>query len=245
MCFDKPPRFDLCCAGAGSSESNPRACTRRPLNSLAERQPSCSPKQTAGPVVDGGARDPPGQDRHALPRNGSALHLPPTWLWRARVGEAPPLGMQCCCRPVGNGRLLAIPVLTGKGGSHSATSAVWGEPSGYTNKVFRQTVAHPRRHQRRHMDLQKLAGEKAHADPPRGGDPDGRSNDTRDHSCRRQALGHRRKEESPLCLFGRRSRSHTCKGQSSSGLALRVRQVGRSRRARVSFGHRDSLPMAV
>ena len=46
------------------------------------------------------------------------------------------------------------------------------------SKGENQTVAHYSRHQRRHMDLQKLAGKEAHADPPRGCDPDG---------CRRQA----------------------------------------------------------
>lgn len=34
----------------------------------------------------------------------------------------------------------------------------------------------------------------------------------------------------------------TKKGQSRSGLALWVRQVGRSMRARISLGHHDSLP---
>ena len=98
------------------------------------------------------------------------------------------------------------------------------------SKGGNQTVAHYSRHQRRHMDLQKLAGKEAHADPPRGCDPDG------------GRPGRSHKEESPLCPFGRRSRSHTGKGQSGGGgLTLRVRQVGRSSRVGVSSEHHNRI----
>ncbi|KAA8577815.1 hypothetical protein FQN60_000143, partial [Etheostoma spectabile] len=46
-------------AGAGTSESSARARIGRALNSLAQRKPSRSSKQTPGPVMDGGSRDPP------------------------------------------------------------------------------------------------------------------------------------------------------------------------------------------
>ncbi|KAI3360277.1 hypothetical protein L3Q82_014585, partial [Scortum barcoo] len=40
-------------------------------------------------------------------------------------GEASALGVQRCRRPVGNGRLLTIPVLASKGGPYSTAGAVW------------------------------------------------------------------------------------------------------------------------
>ncbi|KAA8578605.1 hypothetical protein FQN60_013983, partial [Etheostoma spectabile] len=59
-------------AGAGTSESSARARIGRALNSLAQRKPSRSSKQTPGPVMDGGSRDPPGQVRNAL--RGMSAH---------------------------------------------------------------------------------------------------------------------------------------------------------------------------
>ena len=174
--------------GAGTSESSAGARARRALSCVAQREPFRSSKQTPGPVVDGGSWDSPGQVRYALPRNGTNIYLSPTWLWRTRVGETSPLGVQCCRRPVGNGRLLAIPVLTSKGGPYSTTGAVRGEPATEPEEGgLCRAVAHPGRHQRRHMDLQELAGKEAQADPPRGCTPDGRSDGKSDRSCRRQA----------------------------------------------------------
>ncbi|XP_023200423.1 uncharacterized protein LOC111610434 [Xiphophorus maculatus] len=80
-------------------------------------------------VMDGGSWDPAGQSRYALPRHVCNVHLPPTRLWRAGVGEAPAVGVQRCCGPVGEGRLLAIPTLASKGGPSCTASAVWGEPA--------------------------------------------------------------------------------------------------------------------
>ncbi|XP_023197726.1 uncharacterized protein LOC111610027 [Xiphophorus maculatus] len=79
-------------------------------------------------VMDGGSWDPAGQSRYAP---AACLQRPsaPTRLWRAGVGEAPAVGVQRCCGPVGEGRLLAIPTLASKGGPPCTANAVRGEPA--------------------------------------------------------------------------------------------------------------------
>ncbi|XP_027861520.1 uncharacterized protein LOC114137147 [Xiphophorus couchianus] len=115
--------------GPGTSDSSARSPVWRRLHRLVQREPSRPSKQTPGPVIGGGSWDPAGQSRYALPRHGCNVHLPPTRLWRAGVGEAPAVGVQRCCGPVGEGRLLAIPTLASKGGPPWAVSAVRGEPA--------------------------------------------------------------------------------------------------------------------
>ncbi|XP_027888175.1 uncharacterized protein LOC114153664 isoform X2 [Xiphophorus couchianus] len=86
--------------------------------------------------MDGGSWDPAGQSRYALPRHVCNDHLPPTRLWRAGVGEAPAVGVQRCCGPVGESRLLAIPTLASKGGPPCTASAVWVSQQKMTKKDF-------------------------------------------------------------------------------------------------------------
>ncbi|XP_014881627.1 uncharacterized protein LOC106942801 [Poecilia latipinna] len=81
-------------------------------------------------------------------------------------------------------------------------------------------VAHPCHRQRRHMDLQKLAGKQAQADPPCGCDPDGGSEKRKHQSCRWRTKDTATKKHR-LHLHGRRSRSSTYGGPGSGGLALR------------------------
>ncbi|KAK5620221.1 hypothetical protein CRENBAI_000374 [Crenichthys baileyi] len=83
------------------------------------------------------------------------------------------------------------------------------------------------------MILQKLAGEEAHAHSPRGCDPDVSSN----KKLLAANIGHSHKEASPLCPFGRRSRSHTKRSKQrrpgSPGKAERsIRMSGRGKTGR-------------
>ncbi|KAK5617212.1 hypothetical protein CRENBAI_010623 [Crenichthys baileyi] len=91
------------------------------------------------------------------------------------------------------------------------------------------------------MDLQKLAGEEAHADSPRGCDPDVSSN--------KKAAGskHRTQPQRSIASVPIRTEEpepHK-KSQSSGGLALRVRQVGRSIRVGIPSGHQDWPPQGA
>ena len=115
---------------------------------------------------------------------------------------------------MGNGRLPAIP--------DSQPSAVCGELKESATIRLSQAVAHHGCHQRR----QKFAGKEAHAEPPYGCDPNGRSN----------------------CPSGRRPRTKLQRRMASVAirtwepheerlrqrLALWVRQVGRSRGGGIS-----------
>lgn len=96
----------------------------------------------------------------------------------------------------GLGRLPAISVLINSGGPRRITSLLRGELEEKDNREIFQALAHPGCHQRCHMDLQKPAGEKAHADPLCGYKPNGISTV-------------QSTQESLLCSFRRGSQSHT------------------------------------
>ncbi|XP_032405922.1 uncharacterized protein LOC116710791 isoform X2 [Xiphophorus hellerii] len=76
--------------------------------------------------------------------------------------------------------------------------------------------------------------------PPRGCDPDGGSKKRNTKGCRWRAKDTATKKNR-LRLRGRRSRRSTKRGPSSGGLALRVRQEGRSFRAGFPSEHQRCL----